>query len=321
MLSVFVPGPTGLTRAADAGDTFPAGAVWFDLLDPSREEELRVERALGVDVPTRDEMREIESSNRLYEESGSLYLTATVVTKLDTPLPENGQVTFILTGERLVTNRYADLLPFKRFVAFAETHPGSCGSAALLLTGLLEAIVNRIADGLEQLGSDAETISARVFTRGTRRRSRDFRAELAQIGRSGELVSKVRESLVSLARLVAYLQQSNNARVTAEAHASLRTVSRDVQALSDHATFLGDKVQFLLDATLGMVSIDQNNILKIFSVVTVLLLPPSVIGAFFGMNFSYIPLLKDHWGVWAGLAMMLVTAIVPYVYFRRKGWL
>jgi magnesium transporter len=96
-------------------------------------------------------------------------------------------------------------------------------------------------------------------------------------------------------------------------------VSGDVVALSDHATFLGDKVQFLLDATLGMVQIDQNNILKVFSVVAVLL-PPAVIGAFYGMNFSYLPRLHESWGVWAALALMVVSALAPYAYFRRKGW-
>ena len=324
MLNVFVPGPGGLERRdADARAELPADALWVDLRDPSPEEEQRVERALGIDVPTREEMREIEASNRLYEDHDSLYMTATVVTKLDSDFAETTQVTCILTGARLVTNRYADPLPFQRFIAFAANHPAACSSAPLLLAGLLEAIVNRIADVLEKIGADIEAISARIFARpsGRRRQAHDFQAELEQIGRGGELVSKARESLVSLSRLLGFLQESGSARLTQEAQASLRTVSRDVAALSDHATFLGDKVQFLLDATLGMVTIDQNNILKIFSVVAVLMLPPSVIGAFYGMNFVYIPLLHQQWGIWAALAMMVVSAVVPYAYFRGKGWL
>jgi magnesium transporter len=155
-----------------------------------------------------------------------------------------------------------------------------------------------------------------------RRPRHDFRGELGPIGQGGEPVSKARESLVSLSRLLGFLQQTNNTeRITAEARASLHTVSGDVVALSDLATFLGDKVQFLLDATLGMVQIDQNNILKIFSVVAVLLLPPSVIGAFYGMNFSNIPWQHESWGVWTALALMVVSALAPYAYFRRKGWL
>jgi magnesium transporter len=323
VLNIYLPGPSGLVRHEPApGAALPAEALWYDLRDPSAAEEQQVEAALGIDVPTREEMREIETSNRLYEENGSLYLTATVVTRLDTELAETAQVTFILTGAALVTNRYVDPLPFQRFIAFAQTHPAACGSAPLLLAGLLEAFVNRIADVLEKIGADVEGISSRVLTRPRRRKlAHDFHAELEQIGRGGELVSKARESLVSLSRLLAFLQESASARVSQEARLRLRTVSRDVAALADHATFLGDKVQFLLDATLGMVTIDQNNILKIFSVVTVLMLPPSVIGAFYGMNFTYIPWLHQPWGVWAALGMMVVSALIPYAYFRGRGWL
>jgi magnesium transporter len=322
MLTAFVPGPSGLEhQQVAAGAPLPEHTVWLDLFNPTPEEEHQIERTLGIEVPSLDEMREIESSNRLYEENGALYMTATIVTQLDTAVAgQRTQVTFILAGPRLVTNRYADPLPFRRFIAFAQTHPASCGSAALLLAGLLEAIVNRIADILEKVGSDIETVSASVFAR--RSRSHDFRAELQQIGQGGELISKARESLVSLQRLLGFLQQSTNDHlVTPEARANLRTVAHDVSALSSHATFLYEKVQFLLDATLGMVTIDQNNILKIFSIVTVLLLPPSIIVGFYGMNFPYVPLMHQVWGVWVAISAMLVSAWLPWLYFRRKGWL
>src|SRR5690349_22849798 len=134
MLSVFIPQPNGLARVPwVAGEPLPKEAIWFDLLEPSPEEERAVEQVLGVDVPTREEMREIEASNRLYEENGGIYMTATIVTKLDTDLPQSTQVTFIINGSHFVTNRYTDPLPFRRFVAFAETHPATCGSATLLL--------------------------------------------------------------------------------------------------------------------------------------------------------------------------------------------
>jgi len=323
VLWVYVPGPGGLERRdLSAGAAPPDSAVWLDLLDPTPEEEHQVEQTLGIEAPTREEMREIETSNRLYEEGGALYLTTTVLARADSSRPESTQVTFILSGTRLVTNRYADLLPFRRFVAFASSHPAACTSSALLLTGLLEAIVNRLADVLEQVGAEIDAVSFRVFPRSDPRRvSHDFRGELQQIGQSGDLISKTRESLVSLSRLIAFLQQSGDGRLTPEARASLTAVSRDVVALSDHATFLVGKAQFLLDATLGLVTIDQNNILKIFSVVTVLMLPPSVIGAFYGMNFAYIPWLHERWGVWAALGMMVVSALIPFGYFKRRGWL
>jgi magnesium transporter len=311
------PGLVSLNNAA-LSDT-----LWIDLFEPTPEEERAVESECGIDVPTREEMREIETSNRLYEDDGVLYLTSTVLTKADTDLPETTQVTFILTHSCLVTNRYADLLSFRGFIGFAENHPAACSSASLLLTGLLEAIVNRIADVLERVGGEIDASSLRVFPRARLRRAarHDYQGELQNIGQSGELISKARETLLSLTRLLGFLQQSTDGKVSPEARASMHTVSRDVTALSDHATFLVGKTQFLLDATLGLVTIDQNNILKIFSVVTVLLLPPSVIGAFYGMNFEHIPWLHERWGVWAALGMMLASALGPYLYFKSKRWL
>jgi magnesium transporter len=324
VLSVFVPRAGGLVSdEREPGAPLAPDALWIDLREPAPEEEQSVERALGIDVPTREEMREIEASNRFYEENGALYMTATVVTKLDTDLPERTQVTFILTNSKLVTNRYTDPLPFRRFITYASKHPAVASSGAMVLAGLLEAIVNRIADVLEKVGADVDAISSKIFFRSydTRTAPLDFRHVLAQIGQSGDLVSKASESLVSLTRLLGFVQQSGNTQVTQDSRVRFRTLSRDVLAMTDHSNFLGNKVQFLLDATLGMVSIDQNNIIKIFSVVTVFLLPPSVITGFYGMNFEHIPWLHEAWGPWAGIALMVASAIVPYIYFKRRGWL
>jgi magnesium transporter len=273
-------------------------------------------------VPTREEMREIETSNRLYEEDGALYMTATVVTKLDTDTPENSQVTFILAGHRLITNRYVDPLPFRRYVAYAERHPSQCASGAAVFAGLLESTVNRIADVIERVGANLDTISAEVFTPPRRRRAtRDFRAILERVGQGGDLTGKARETLASLGRLLVFAQQAPNETFTAEVRGRLRTLSRDVTQMADHASFLGNKVNFILDATLGMINIDQNNILKIFSVVTVFLLPPSVIGALFGMNFEHIPMSAQPWGFWIAIGMMVLSALLPWLEFKRRGWL
>ncbi|MBU3671033.1 MAG: magnesium transporter [Sinobacteraceae bacterium] len=326
MIGCFLLDDQGLQRrVVTAQDALPEAALWIDLLEPAPDEEAQVERFLAVDVPTREEMREIESSNRLYEENGSLYMTATVVTKLDTERPESSQITFILTPNRLITNRYVDLLPFRRYIAYAERHRSTCTSAAAVLAGLLEAMVNRIADVLERIGGDIDAVSAEVFTPpppGQRRRHpRDYRLILERVGRNGDLTSKARETLASLTRLLAFLQQSNHPLLTPEVRSRLKSLVRDVTQMSDHATFLGNKVQFMLEATLGMINIDQNNILKIFSVATVVLLPPSVIGAIFGMNFEWIPTSEQPWGFPAALVVMVASAALPYWLFKRRGWL
>ena len=298
--------------------------LWIDLFEPTPEEERAIEAECGIDVPTREEMREIETSNRLYEEAGAVYLTSTIVTKLDSDLPQNSQITFILKEGRLITNRYTDPLPFRRFISHAERHGPGCTSGPAVLAGLVEAIINRVADVIERVSADLDAISAEVFTRPPRRRrgrGRDFQAVLERIGQSGELIAKTRESLVSLGRALTFVQQASSVNLTNEVRTRLRTLSRDVIAMSDHASFLGNNVSFILDATLGMVNIDQNNILKIFSVVTVFMLPPSVIGAIYGMNFDHIPWAHESWGFMAALVLMLASALVPYLIFKRRRWL
>jgi magnesium transporter len=327
MLSVYSLVPAGLKRIERNPDApLPEDAVWLDLLEPTPEEERLVEQRLGLDIPTREEMREIESSSRLYEEAGALYLTATVVTRLDTQLPENGQITFILRGSRLVTNRYVDPLPMRRFVAHTERHPQANTTAHGVLAGILEFIIERIADVIERVGADIDAASAEVFNRramnggSSNRVSRDYRKLLEQIGQGGDLINKARESLASLARLLAFVQQAS-VNMPPEHRDRLRILSKDVVAMSDHASFLATNLNFILDATLGMINIEQNNILKIFSVVTVLLLPPSVIGAVFGMNFEHIPALQHPAGFWVALGAMAASSVLPYLWFRRKGWL
>ena len=173
MISTYAVDGQGLHRTEIGCDEpLRDGAIWIDLLHPSPEEEGRVEGFLGIEVPTREEMREIETSNRLYEEDGTLYMTATVVTKLDTDHPENSQITFILSHDRLITNRYVDPLPFRRFISYAERHPVQCASGAAVLAGLLEALVNRIADVLERVGADLDATSGQIFTPVSRRHGR-----------------------------------------------------------------------------------------------------------------------------------------------------
>jgi magnesium transporter len=321
MLTRYVLQGPGLVSQSDAAlnDT-----LWIDLFEPTPEEERQVEIECAIDVPTREEMREIETSNRLYEEEGAVYVTFTVVTKLDTDLPQNSQVTFILKDGRLITNRYTDPLSFRRFISYAERHGPSCASGSAILAGLIEAIINRVADVIERVSGDLDTISAEVFTRLPRRRrgrARDFQAVLERVGQSGELIAKARESLVSLGRALTFVQQATSVNLTNDVRTRLRTQARDVIAMSDHASFLGNNVSFILDATLGMVNIDQNNILKIFSVVTVFLLPPSVIGGIYGMNFDHIPWAHESWGFMGALGLMVASALVPYLVFKRRRWL
>ncbi len=323
MLNCFVPGTQGLDRLDPPPAEIPEECVWVDLLEPTLTEERAVERLLAIDVPSREEMREIETSNRLYEEDGTLYMTATVVTKIDTDRPESAAVTFILSHNRLITNRYVDPLPFRRFIAYAERHPAAATTAPGILAGLLESIIERTADVLERVGVGLDDLSANVFAPAVKgaTRAHDLRGVMERIGRDGDLTSKARESLVTLARQLTFIQQSTAVQMPNDLRARYRSMSRDVLALADHASFVANKSSFMLQATLGLINIEQNNIIKIFSVAAAVFLPPTLIASIYGMNFRLMPELDWPFGYPLALGIILVSAALPYVYFRRRGWL
>jgi len=221
----------------------------------------------------------------------------------------------------LITVRYADPLPFRAFAAYALRHPSACGDGQAAFIGLLEAIIDRIADVLETVGADLDRLSREVFSRSAAQTSRDFQKLLTRLGRADDLVSKARESLVSIGRLLAFAIQGLQSGGRKGGGARLKTIGRDVASLSDHASFLNNKVNFLLDATIGMIYIEQNAIIKIFSVAAVVFLPPTLIASIYGMNFAHMPELDWRLGYPLALALMVVSAILPYWYFKRRGWL
>jgi len=323
MLNCFVPEPQGLTRLDPPPAVIPEHCLWVDLLEPTLEEERAVEQFLTIEVPTREEMREIETSNRLYEEDGALYMTATLVTRIDTDRPEAAAITFILVRNKLITNRYHDPLPFRRFTAYAQRHPAAASSALAVLTGLLEAVIERSADILERVSADLDELSGSIFAARERQKdtSRDLREVMERIARIGDLVSKSRESLVSLGRLLSYVQQSSSVSLAPDLRARFKTQSRDVLALADHASFLSSKTSFMLEATLGLINIEQNDIIKIFSVAAVAFLPPTLVASIYGMNFHFMPELDWRLGYPLALLLIVISAVAPYLYFKRRGWL
>ncbi|MER8579826.1 magnesium/cobalt transporter CorA [Mesorhizobium sp. M1423] len=299
--------------------------VWVDLFNPTKEEETTIETWLGIAVPTRDEMEEIEISSRLYVEDGAYFMTAILPAQTEVDDPLMSPVTFVLAGSRLITVRYHEPKAFKTFPQRAEKVATGCTSGDTILIGLLEAIVDRLADILERAGRDVEAISRDIFeARSTKvsKRNRDFQELLKGIGRKEDLASSVRDSLISLQRLAGFLAHaSTQTRMSKDTRARIKTLSRDVLSLADHATFLSQKISFLLDATLGMISIEQNAIIKIFSVAAVIFLPPTLVASIYGMNFDIIPELKWHFGYPFAIGMMVLSAILPFWYFRRRGWL
>jgi magnesium transporter len=251
-------------------------------------------------------------------------MTATVLHRAETVSPESTAITFILTESKLVTVRYAEPRAFSIFLARAQKGDAPIDSAMAILLGLLETIIDREADIIERLQADADRLAQTIFDikGGSATRTRRFEVILKQIGREGEIASKMRDSLLSLGRLLTYLSQVALRRKEAErVRAQIRTASRDVQSLADHLNYLNARITFMLDASLGLVSIEQNQIIKLFSVVAVVLLPPTLVASIYGMNFRTMPELEWTFGYPLALLLMVLSAVLPFVYFRRKGWL
>ncbi len=297
-------------------------AAWLDLMEPSREEERRVEQLLGIEVPTREEMAEIEVSSRLYRENDTLYMTASLLVGGDGPAPRSCPVTFILTSGKLVTIRYAEPSVFRIFVQQAGKPEAKLKGADGVFVGLLEAVIDRTADILEKVADEMDAVSRGVFQNEVagETMSRDYKAVLRRIGRNGDLDSKVRESLVSIGRLVNYLSAECGDRHPG-LHERTEVMAADIRSLTDHASYVAGTTVFLLEATLGLINIEQSNIIKIVSVVSVLIMPPTLIASIYGMNFEHMPELDWRIGYPLALAAMVSAAAIPYWYFKRRGWL
>ena len=325
MLSVYVPRGKSLERVRlESNASIPDDGVWIDLVSPTTEEDKLVERHIGVAVPTREEMQEIEVSSRLYVENGALYMTATLMCQADTPSPRITPVTFILSGHRLITVRYDEPRPFLLVSnKLARLCPHNI-TGEMILVDLLDAVIDRAADILEKASSEIDKVSQDVFepTSGRTQASRSYNAIMRVIGRKGDITSKVRESLVSIGRLLLFLaNEAEGMRWAKDSRLQLQSMQRDVQSLSDHVTYLSNKITFLLNAMLGVVSIEQNNIIKIFSVAAVVLMPPTLVASIYGMNFRHMPELDWSLGYPLALALMLLAAVLPYFVFKWRKWL
>lgn len=324
MLTTFDAAGSGLSKHENDAP-FSDATLWIDLLNPTADEEARVEQALGIDVPTRAEMREIEASNRLYNERGAHFMTAFVVHNLRDGLPATSALTFILAGQRLVTVRYAEPAAFPMFLQRAGTGDAPCGSAAAIMIGLVETLIHRKADVIERIQDDVDKLAQSLFgLDGQRRKTRANKLDvfLKKIGKEGDIIARVQESAASLDRTLLYFLDAARERKDDERVVTrIDTARRDIASLLENIRFLSGRTNFLLEATLGMISNEQNQIIKLFSVMAVMLMPPTLVASVYGMNFKHMPELEWAQGYPLALILMFVSGLIPFLYFRHKGWL
>lgn len=301
------------------GWVLPPETVWIDLVEPTREEEVLIEQQLGLELPTREDMSEIEASSRLYREGNATYLTVEVITGAAAEAPKLTPVTFVLVKDRLITIRYGQPRAFMLFeTTLAERGGALCSAGESVFLGLLDAIVDRVADILEAASDQVEGLSNQIFERP--RKTARFEIILGRLGRWRGITAKARNSLISLSRLLVYASVSPFIAEGEEDVLRIKSLQRDVASLTDHAGHLSGDITFLLDASLGMINIEQNGIIKFFSIGAVIFLPPTLVASYFGMNFKHMAEFELPWGEPLALGLMAVSIALPILWFKRKGW-
>lgn len=315
MLSVSPNAPPASAPRADA--------VWIDLLDPSDDEARLVAELTGLHVPTRAELSEIESSSRMRRQGDTLYLSLPLAMLGDFVKP----LGFVLSRDRLITVRFTTLPSFDAVAAGYAAEGNRPDSSLDVFLALLEGMVDALADVLERQGESLDRASRHIFhpRAAARRRpvrmDQALRAMLREVGAAGDLSTKIRDTLLGVARVAQFVVGSAGGWIGADQRVRFETLRADITSLTDFQTHLSDKVQFLLDATLGFINIEQNNTIKVLTIVSIVGIPPTFIASLYGMNFHDIPELSWSFGYWYALGVMALSAVLPLVWFRLRGWL
>ncbi len=306
-----------------APDPSENGAAWLDLLNPTDAERDAAHRITGLRIPLREEVAEIESSSRLYREGEAIYLSMPYSFLAADGHSESTPMGFVLSKRHMLTIRFVSLPAVESF-AEHHGHDGPAGSAATFV-GLAEAIVDRVADVLERVAADLTALSKAVFSdapsRSQRQADRDLRSLLNQVGRNGDTLGNLRDSVLGLGRIAAYTLQSCDGWLPPELKARLVTLKADVGSLNDYDQQLSNKVSFLLDAVLGFINIEQNNTVKVLTIASAVGIPPTFVVGLYGMNFKNMPEYDWAHGYAFGWAMILVSIIVPIIFLRWRGFI
>ena len=325
MLTIYDGGATGLIKRCGL-EAITDATIWIDLVNPTPEEDKHIEAALSIEIPTRAEAREIEASNRFYTERGAHYVTAFVMYNIEQWNPGTSNITFIISGNRLVTVRYVEPKAFPFFLNRVDRGEAPCQTGQAIMIGLIETLIHRKADLIERIQDDVDKMAQELFGLNGKARPRSTGVGLAGYlqgtGRDADIIARAQESAVSIDRSLAFFAGTMKERGDAEPIVTrIESARRDNTSLMEHMKFLQGRTNFLLDATLGMINTEQNQIIKLFSVMAVMLMPPTLVASLYGMNFKHMPELDWQYGYAMAIGLMIFSGVVPYLYFKRRGWL
>ena len=302
-------------------------AQWIDLYQPTADEKARVLAATGLGIATEDELDEIETSSRLAFDGQAIYLSMPLIAKIEGQAPETKPIGFVLSRDRLLTIRFNRSLAFHNFLETQHRTPMESVAPIGIFMLMMEAISDRLADLLENIRDDLDRVSKLIFhdasngkKRG-RRQDNELQDVLRSIGRAGDTMSRVRDSLLGIGRILPYVAQVAASWIDRAMRDRIKSLRQDIASLADYDGHLNTKMQFLLDATLGLINNTQNNIIKVLTVVSVVGVPPTLVASIYGMNFKDMPELNWAYGYPYGLTMILLSAVLPLVWFKLRGWL
>jgi magnesium transporter len=328
MLMFYGSEANGVIPCDLSGSIVPAHANWIDAFRPTEEEVAFLERVLGTRVPTLADLEEIESSSRLAVEGECIVMSLPLTMRDSTGFPHTSPIGFVMARERVLTVRFERLPSFegltKRLTEKGEIAKGGLGATVTIL----EIIIDHIADVLERIGGDLDGISRRIFAtdmisakaRRPRETNDTLKTFLQTVGRSGDLASKMSESLLGLNRMCPYIVTHAATYMTPDCKTRLEVLAQDAKSLNDYEEHLTNKTQFLLDTLLGIANIEQNNVFRVLTVVSVVGIPPTFFASMWGMNFKTMPELDWPHGYTMGLSVIAISAILPAVWFKVKGW-
>jgi magnesium transporter len=301
----------------------PKSAIWIDLIDPTIEEDRKVQEFVGAPVPTKAAPDFVEPPESQYLENGVRYLQALFISEPE-DTPDVTGVTFVIARTALVTVRYHAVETFDLFSQKLCRGPAQALYPDAVALGLISTSLNRTARALSAVGESLHRIGGAVFRANgdQSQRSQVYSETLDALGREDEKISNLRESMVSVERLLLFLMSEGSPEnAPKRGRQATKTALRDLQTMEQDASFKAQKVQFLLDSTLGRINLLQNEIIKLFSVIAVIFMPPTVIASIYGMNFKQMPELEWRWGYPLAIALMVCASIGPYMFFRWKKWL
>ncbi|PSV26143.1 MULTISPECIES: magnesium/cobalt transporter CorA [unclassified Photobacterium] len=293
-----------------------SSALWVDLIEPNEEERDRVQIELGQELATRPELEDIEASARFFEDEDGLHIHSFFYYEDAEDYATNSTVAFTIRDGRLFTLRERELPAFRLYRMRARTQHLQQGSAYELLLDLFETKIEQLADVIEDIYSALESIG-KVILGG--KPGEHFDKALSSLAEQEDAGWKIRLCLMDTQRALSFLVRK--ARLPASELEQAREVLRDIESLLPYNESLFQKVNFLMDAAMGFINIEQNRIIKIFSVVSVIFLPPTLVASSYGMNFKFMPELHWELGYPYALLLMLLAGFAPYLYFKRKGWL